>query len=284
MRSCRPINLIDGWRISATSHRMEYLMLAGAFLIVTFLELVLVVDNALVIILMCKGLPEEKRAKAERLGILQGALLRVVLIFFIGWITKLSVPIPVLSDFMQGITGHEFTITSAINFVGGGVLLAMAAYHIRKEWKPAHKEKAKKFSSIGAVLVQTFGISLIFSIDSVMSAVGTVDNLWVAGSAVFVAATVMIFAVDIVSDTLSRYPDLKSLGLAFVLMIGGFLVAEGLGYHVPKAIIYCSLGFALLVQIIDILRDRAEEREEERKEKRLGQMKLKEMREANSEA
>ncbi len=240
---------------------VNILLLCGAFLVVFFLELVLVVDNALVIILMCGGLPPEKRGKAQRMAIIQGALLRVVLIGLIGYISKLLIPVPYLNEWLQNINGHEFTIKNAISLVGGLILVAMAAHHIHNEWKTVNKENVKKVNSIGQVLVKTFGVSLVFSIDSVMSAVGTVDNLWVAGGAVFCSAIVMVVFVDQVSSVLAQYPDLKSLGLAFVLYIGGILVAEGFGYHIPKALIYLPLGFALFVQIIDILRDKREVRE-----------------------
>lgn len=253
-----------------------FLKLFGAFIVLSFLELVLVVDNALVIIIMCKGVPEEKRQRAQKLAIMQGAMIRVVLIMLIGFIAKLLIPIPYLSDFMHSMTGHEFTVKSLVSLIGGLILIAMSAYHIRAEWKKSHK-KVSSVSSIGAVLVKTFGVSLIFSIDSVMSAVGTVDNLWVAGASVLLAAGVMVAYVNPVSEIFSRYPDLKSLGLAFVLYIGGILVAEGFGYHIPKALVYLPLGFALFVQMIDIMRDRSEEQEANPDGKRQGEVSTEEM-------
>jgi len=257
---------------------VDVLLLCGAFFVVFFLELVLVVDNALVIILMCGGLPDEKRSRTQRIAILQGAVLRVVLIGFIGYISKLLIPVPYASEWMQQINGHEFTVKNAISLVGGLILVAMAAHHIHKEWKPVTKESTTKVTSVVQILVKTFGVSLIFSIDSVMSAVGMVDNLWVAGGAVFLSAIVMVVFVNQVSGVLSRYPDLKSLGLAFVLYIGGILVAEGFGYHIPKALIYLPLGFALFVQIIDILRDNRELRDERARTGKLrGQISTEEM-------
>ena len=255
---------------------MLLLKLCGAFIVLSFLELVLVVDNALVIIIMCKGVPEEKRQRAQKLAILQGALIRIVLILLIGFIAKLMVPIPYVSEFMHGMTGHEFTIKSLVNLIGGLILIGMSAHHIRGEWKRSHK-KVSQSNSIGAVLVKTFGVSLIFSIDSVMSAVGTVDNLWVAGAAVLLAACVMVVYVNPVSEIFSRYPDLKSLGLAFVLYVGGILVAEGFGYHIPKALVYLPLGFALFVQMIDIMRDRADEQEANPGGKRKAEMSTEEL-------
>ncbi len=215
------------------------------------------------------ALPPDKQGKAQRLAILQGALLRVLLIGFIGYITKLAIPIPYLNEWLQNINGHEFTIQNAISLIGGLILVGMAAHHIHNEWKPVNKENVSKVNSIGQVLMRTFGVSLIFSIDSVMSAVGMVDNLWVAGGAVFCSAIVMVVFVNQVSSILAQYPDLKSLGLAFVLYIGGILVAEGFGYHIPKALVYLPLGFALFVQIIDILRDKKEIREDRAKTGRL---------------
>lgn len=258
---------------------VDFILLCGAFLVVFFLELVLVVDNALVIILMCGGLPLEKRGRAQRLAILQGAILRVVLIGFIGYISQLLVPVPYVSKWMQSLNGHEFTLKSGISLVGGLVLVAMAAHHIHKEWKTVEEVAISQVKSIGQVLLKTFGVSLIFSIDSVMSAVGMVDSLWVAGGAVFCSAIVMVVFVDQVSSMLAKYPDLKSLGLAFVLYIGGILVAEGCGYHIPKALIYLPLGFALFVQLIDILRDNKERSRDPAKTGRLrGQISTEEVR------
>ncbi len=244
---------------------LNIFLLGGAFLVVFFLELILIVDNALVIILMCAGLPSDKRSKAQRLAILQGAGLRILLIGLIGYISKLMIPIPYLNELLLQTNGHEFTIKNAISLVGGLILVGMAAHHIHNEWRTVHRDDVQRADSIGQVLFKTFGVSLVFSIDSVMSAVGMVDSLWIAGSAVFCSAIVMVVFVDQVSSILAEYPDLKSLGLAFVLYIGGILVAEGFGYHIPKALIYLPLGFALFVQVIDIMRDRKLEREERAK-------------------
>ena len=252
--------MADAMRLRSAScidPAMDYFILAGQGLVLLFLELVLVVDNALVIVLMCRGLPDEKRRLGERIAIGQGAALRVVLIGLMGILMELETPVPVLSEWLVGINGHSFTWTGMIQVVGGFVLIGMSAHHISEEWKPVHHKEVKAARSIVAVLSKTFFVSLIFSVDSVMSAVGSVDNLYVAGGAVALAALVMIFFVGQLSTIMAEYPDLKTLGLAFVFFIGGVLVAEGFGYHVPKVLIYVTLFFGLIIQGVDILRRRA---------------------------
>lgn len=263
---------------------MEHLILAGQGLVLLFLELVLVVDNALVIILMCRGLPEQQRRTGERIAIAQGAALRVVLIALMGILMELETPVPVLSGWLEELNGHAFTWTGLIQVAGGLVLVGMSAHHISEEWNPVRHEQVARSSTIRGVLVKTFFVSLIFSVDSVMSAVGSVDNLYVAGAAVALAAGVMIFFVAQVSRVMAEYPDLKTLGLAFVFFIGGVLIVEGFGYHVPKLLIYVSLFFGLAIQAIDILRRRARgpiglEREDT-KARLLGQMSTEELHQA----
>ncbi len=264
---------------------MDYVILAGQGLVLLFLELVLVVDNALVIVLMCRGLPEDRRRLGERIAIAQGAGLRVALIALMGVLMELDTPVPVASGWLEALNGHALTWTGVIQVVGGFVLVGMSAHHISEEWRPVHDEApVQGSSSITGVLARTFFVSLIFSVDSVMSAVGSVDNLFVAGASVALAALVMVFFVGQLSSVMAEYPDLKTLGLAFVFFIGGVLIAEGFGYHVPKLLIYIPLFFGLAIQAIDILRRRARgpiglHRAEIRK-KLLGEMSLAELQEA----
>jgi len=233
---------------------MDSVILAGQGLVLLFLELVLVVDNALVIVLMCRGLPDEKRQLGERIAIAQGAALRIVLIALMGVLMKLGSPVPGLSTWLEEMNGHALTWTGLIQILGGFVLVGMSAHHISKEWKPVHQQVAARSNSIVGVLSKTFFLSIVFSVDSVMSAVGSVDNLFVAAAAVAVAAVVMIFFVGRLSAIMAEYPDLKTLGLAFVFFIGGVLIVEGFGYHVPKLLMYVSLLFGLAIQVIDIMR------------------------------
>lgn len=262
---------------------MEHLILAGQGLVLLFLELVLVVDNALVIVLMCRGLPDEKRRLGERIAIAQGAALRVLLIGLMGWLMSLDTPVPVLAGWLEAINGHTLTWTGLIEIVGGFVLVGMSAHHIAEEWRPVHGQVVTGSNSIVGVLSKTFFVSLIFSVDSVMSAVGSVDNLYVAGAAVALAAVVMVFFVGQLSAIMAEHPDLKTLGLAFVFFIGGVLIAEGFGYHVPKLLIYVSLFFGLAIQGIDIMRRRARGPiglERARVSELLGQLSIDELRQA----
>jgi predicted tellurium resistance membrane protein TerC len=158
---------------------------------------------------------------------------------------------------MHDLFAIEFTLHNLINFVGGAVLIYMAGHHIRNEWRPVNAGAVQAPSSFSLLMFKLAGTNFIFSLDSVLSAVGMVDHKGVAAAAIIVSAIVMVTMVARLSDLLARYPDFKTLGLCFVFCIGAFLVAESFGHNVPKGIVYSCLGFGLFIQIVDSFRPSA---------------------------
>jgi predicted tellurium resistance membrane protein TerC len=215
----------------------------------TALEIVLGIDNIIFISIIAGKLPKEQQAKARQLGLSLALITRIILLCSITWVmslTKVLFTVPVAS---VGITGK-----SLILLIGGLFLICKSVLevHEKLEGEDGHATEGRKAVSFKATIVQILFLDIVFSLDSVITAVGMVNNLWVMIVAVVIALGVMLVYAGRISDFVNRHPTLKMLALSFLILIGVMLVGESLGHHIPKGYIYFSMAFAFAVEMLNL--------------------------------
>jgi predicted tellurium resistance membrane protein TerC len=221
-----------------------------ALLTLIALEVVLGIDNLIFISILTNKLPEAQRAKARRLGIGAALIMRLVLLATISFIVALTAP--VFTAF-----GHGFSWRDLILISGGLFLVWKATKEIHHSVDPEdHKDDMVSRTlqlSMGAAIFQILLLDLVFSIDSIITAVGMTDEIGIMYIAVIVAVTVMLLAATPLAKFIEKNPTIVMLALGFLLMIGMTLIADGFGYHVPKGYIYAAMGFSALVEGLNML-------------------------------
>jgi predicted tellurium resistance membrane protein TerC len=217
-----------------------------ALLTLTVLEVVLGVDNVIFISILAGKLPPDQQARARRLGLMAAMVMRILLLFSLAWIVRLTEPL--FTVFGRGVSGRDLIL------LGGGLfLLAKATLEIHDRLEGVEGERTAKVApSFGAVIVQIMLLDIVFSLDSVITAVGMADSLSVMVIAVMLAVGIMMLSADAVSDFVHRRPTVKILALSFLLLIGMSLVGEGLGQHIPKGYIYFAMAFSVFVEVINL--------------------------------
>ncbi len=229
-----------------------------ALLTLTLLEIVLGIDNVIFISILADKLPESQQARARRLGLGLAMIMRILLLISLAWIIRLTEP-------LFAVLGQEISGRDLILIGGGLFLLAKSTFEIHDnlEGEGDHGTGGARATFAG-VLVQILLLDLVFSLDSVITAVGMVDELAVMIAAVVIAVLVMLVAAEGISGFVSRHPTLKMLALSFLLLIGLALLLEGFDQHVPKGYIYFAMGFAVFVEFLNLRvrrrRDRASAR------------------------
>ena len=210
------------------------------------LEIVLGIDNVVFISILAGKLPQEQQAKARQVGLAAALITRIILLLTLSWLIGLTEPL--FTIFGKGLSGRDLIL-----LVGGLFLLGKATYeiHDKLEGHEGHAEK-KVAASFAAVIVQIMLLDIVFSLDSVITAVGMVDEIPVMIAAVIVAVAVMLFSVGPISRFIEDHPTVKILALSFLLLIGLTLLLEGLHQHIPKGYIYFAMGFSLLVEMINL--------------------------------
>jgi predicted tellurium resistance membrane protein TerC len=218
-----------------------------SFLTLCLLEIVLGIDNVIFISILTNKLPSEQQAKARQMGLTLALLMRIGLLFSISWIMSLKDDLFAIGN--MGISGRDIIL-----LLGGLFLIykSVKEIHEKVEDAGADERDLKKIVSFNAVIVQIIIVDLVFSLDSVITAVGMVDNIGVMIAAVIVSIVVMMLSASSISSFVNKHPAVKILALAFLIMIGVALIAEGLDFHIPKAYIYCSMAFAIAVEMINI--------------------------------
>ncbi|MDA2808266.1 TerC family protein [Nocardiopsis suaedae] len=221
------------------------------FFTLTALEIVLGIDNLVFISILAGKLPVHQQDRARKLGIGLALISRLALLGSITWIMRLTEP-------LFSLFGHEFSGQSLILLIGGLFLIGKATYEIHESLEGEEDHAGSKVrAAFGAVIVQIVALDIIFSLDSVITAVGMIGNkpggIWVMVAAVVIAVIVMLIAAGPLSRFVNAHPTIKMLALAFLLLIGTTLVADGLGFHVPKGYIYAAMGFSLFVEILNIV-------------------------------
>ncbi|HEX5034303.1 MAG TPA: TerC family protein [bacterium] len=217
-----------------------------ALLTLTSLEIVLGIDNIVFIAILTGKLPANQQSKARRLGLLLAMGMRIALLLGISWVMRLTTP-------LFEAFGHGFSGRDLILLIGGLFLIAKSTYEIHHKLEGAVEgDKAFKAASFGSVLIQIIALDMIFSLDSVITAVGMANQLWVMITAVIIAVGVMILFAGSVSRFIERHPTFKMLALSFLLLIGVMLTAEGIGQHINKGYIYAAMAFSLFVEVLNI--------------------------------
>jgi predicted tellurium resistance membrane protein TerC len=219
----------------------------AALLSLTLLEVVLGIDNILFISLLCGRLPKELQAKARLIGLALAMVMRVALLYSLFLIMRLTQP-------WFSLFGHDFTGRDVILVAGGAFLVykAIQEIHDRLEHADESLSAGGKQLTMASALVQIVLLDIVFSLDSVITAVGMSDQIWIMTTAVIIAVLFMMFFSNYISDFIHKHPTVKMLALSFLLLIGVVLVADGFGTHIPKGYIYSAIGFALLVEILNI--------------------------------
>jgi predicted tellurium resistance membrane protein TerC len=217
-----------------------------AFLTLTLLELVLGIDNIVFISILAGKLPTEQQSKARYVGLGLALGMRVILLFSLTWVIGLTAPL--FAIFGQEISGRDLVL-----LIGGLFLLAKSTHEIHGslEGEEGHKS-AKIYPSLVGVLIQIALLDMVFSLDSVITAVGMVDNLWIMIAAVVVSIVFMMAFAGSIGAFVQKHPTIKMLALSFLILIGVTLIAEGLDQHIPKGYIYFAMAFSVLVEILNL--------------------------------
>jgi predicted tellurium resistance membrane protein TerC len=217
-----------------------------ALFTLTVLEIVLGIDNIIFISILVGKLPEKQQPRARRLGLFLAMFLRIGLLASIAWMAKLTAPL--FTVLGQGISGRDLILLT-----GGVFLLFKATREIHDRLEGDEGEaNARAVASFAAVIIQILLLDIVFSLDSVITAVGMADHLPVMIAAVVIAVGVMMFAAGPISNFVSRHPTIKMLALSFLLLIGMSLIAEGLGQHIPKGYIYFAMAFSVFVEMLNL--------------------------------
>lgn len=218
----------------------------AAFATLTAMEIVLGIDNIIFISVLAGRLPLAQQPKARRLGLAAALISRLALLFSITWIMRLSKPL--FTVFEISITGRDLIL-----IIGGLFLMWKATREIHHKVEGVEESHSGRPSAtLQGVILQVLVIDVVFSLDSVITAVGMVDDIRIMMSAVVVSVGVMLFAAGPISAFVDRHPTVKMLALAFLLMIGMMLVAEGWHFHVPKGYVYFAMAFSILVELLNI--------------------------------
>ena len=217
-----------------------------ALITLTFLEIVLGVDNVIFISILSSKLPSSQQGRARRVGLLAAMVMRILLLLSIVWIIRLTAPL--FSILGRPISGRDLILCG-----GGLFLLAKATIeiHERLEGEEGHSS-ARVRPSFGAVITQIAVLDIVFSLDSVITAVGMADQISIMVAAVILAVGVMLLSAGPISSFINRHPTIKVLALSFLLLIGVSLIGEGLGMHIPKGYIYFAMGFSVFVEMINL--------------------------------
>ncbi|MEK6616771.1 MAG: TerC family protein [Bacteroidota bacterium] len=214
-----------------------------SILTLTVLEIVLGIDNIIFIAIIAGKLPDRKeQRKARAIGLSFALVMRIALLFSITWVIGLKDPLFYISEF--GATGRDLIL-----FAGGIFLLIKTTIEIHNKIEGQDESGTNiKKVTLNAIIMQIVFIDIIFSFDSILTAVGLVNNILIMIGAVIVAMCIMLWFSEKVSDFINKHPTIKMLALSFLLMIGMILIAEAFHVHVPKAFIYVSMAFSLLVE------------------------------------
>ncbi len=217
-----------------------------ALLTLTSLEIVLGIDNIIFISILAGALPENEQDRASKLGLAMAMFTRILLLLSLTWLTRLTSPLFTLFE-------HSITGRGIIMMAGGLFLLGKSTFeiHDKLEGEEGHAS-AKAGKTLASVVIQIMLLDIVFSLDSVITAVGMADQLAIMIAAVMLAVVVMMWASDPISDFVHHRPTLKILALSFLLLIGVSLVAEGLEFIIPKGYIYFAMGFSFFVELINL--------------------------------
>jgi len=212
----------------------------------TFLEVILGVDNVIFISILSGRLPPDSQLRARRTGLVAAMVMRIGLVLSVAWIIRLTTPL--FTVFGRGISGRDLVL------IGGGLfLLGKATLEIHEGLEGEENHGSGRVApSFAAVIVQIMLLDIVFSLDSVITAVGMADEVAIMIAAVVLAVGIMMFSAEPISRFVNRHPTVKMLALSFLLLIGLSLMGDGLGMHIPKGYIYFAMGFSVFVEMINL--------------------------------
>ena len=231
---------------------MDILNLLVSIVILIILELVLGIDNLVFLTILTEKLPQSQRKQARRVGLLLAMVTRLLFLLSAVFLVGLTEP-------LLHISTQSFSVRSLFMLFGGLFLLykSTEAIHadldVQQPIKRAPKEP--KYASFFAIVSQIALMDIIFSFDSVLTAIGLTTQFWVMALAIIIAIVMMIYASEPVAVLVEKYPSIKMLALSFLIMIGMMLIADGFMYHIPRGYIYFAMGFSLFVEILNLLKD-----------------------------
>ncbi len=221
----------------------------AALVTLTALEIVLGIDNIIFISIATSRLPQARQAAARRFGLTLAVLARLALLATIFWLSRLSAPLFSLFE-------RPFSLRDLVLIGGGLFLLAKSTLEIHADLEAGATPQAGKRLSLASAVVQIALLDMVFSFDSVITAIGMSDRLFVMAAAIVIAVGCMLLYAGAVSRFVQRHPTLKMLALAFLILIGVALIADGIGLHIPKGYIYFAMAFAFGVEMLNLRRRR----------------------------
>jgi predicted tellurium resistance membrane protein TerC len=226
----------------------------ASLLTLTALEIVLGIDNIIFISIMASRLPGPQQPRARKIGLALALITRLALLASIAWIATLTNPLFAIGE-------YDVSVRDLILIVGGLFLLAKGTTEIHQNLEGEHgEEKAGGTASFASVVVQIMLLDIVFSLDSVITAVGMAQELAIMMAAVIIAVAVMLFASGPVSDFVNKHPTVRMLALSFLLLVGVALVADGLHFHIPKGYLYFAIAFSVLVESLNLIAARRRRR------------------------
>ncbi|WP_133127351.1 TerC family protein [Legionella nagasakiensis] len=229
---------------------MELLEIILSLFALIILEIVLGIDNLVFLSILTEKLPSEQRKKARRWGLTFAWMTRLLLLAFAVWLVRLSKPFITIGDF-------NYSIRDLFLFVGGSFLIAKATQEIHFEvgiGETELHERGKALVTFKGVVIQVALMDIIFSLDSVLTAIGLTTRYWVMALAITCAILVMIYASEPVSRFIEKFPTVKMLALSFLMLIGMILIADSFSFHIPRGYVYFAMGFSLGVESLNLLR------------------------------
>ena len=262
----REIKVVNPENLSPVAILLGLLTLAA-------MEIVLGVDNIIFLAIIAGRLPKEQQPKARKLGLAAALGTRLLLLGSLWLLLGLTAPLFTLPSvgFLEDAEAREVSLRDLVLLVGGLLLIAKSTFEMHKKMEEAKAERSgepqanPKLASFGWTIATIAGIDIVFSLDSVITAVGMVEQIWVMVVAMVIAMLVMLYFAGPIADFVDRHPTIKVLALSFLILIGVMLVAEGLGQHIDKGYIYAAMSFALIVELVN-MRLRGPKPEEDVKE------------------
>jgi len=216
-----------------------------ALLTLTALEIVLGIDNIIFISILAEKLPQAQEERGRQIGLLGAMVTRILLLFSLAWLTKLTTPL--FSVFAHDVSGRDIILMA-----GGLFLLAKSTVEIHQKLEGEEGERSARVgANFWGVILQIMILDIVFSLDSVITAVGMANELAIMVAAVIIAVLVMLYASKPISAFVGQHPTIKILALSFLLLIGVSLVAEGLDFTIPKGYIYFAMGFSVFVEMLN---------------------------------
>lgn len=224
-----------------------WLDISLSFLTLTILEIVLGVDNLVFLAIISQRLPKHQQKRARQIGLTLAWVLRLVLLLSAVWLSKLTNPLFSIFDF--SFSGRDLFL-----LFGGMFLVAKATQEIHAELEPHDIKEPKKLDTFGLVVAQIAVLDMVFSLDSVLTAIALTQRFWIMATAITIAIITMLFAAEPLSRFVERHPTIKMLALSFLILIGMVLIADGFEFHIPRGYIYFAMGFSISIEFLNLLR------------------------------